>query len=57
MPLILEKYREEGRKEGLDEGIKIERLRIARELLKLGAPIEMIAKATGLSHKEIEALR
>ena len=48
--------KEEGIKEGLKEGKKEERIRIAKEMLKLEIPIEKIEKATGLTKEEIEKI-
>ena len=48
-----EKGREEGRKEVREETVKL----MARRLKSLGASIDMIMKATGLSADEIEALK
>jgi predicted transposase/invertase (TIGR01784 family) len=44
------------REEGIEEGKEERTLEIARELKKNGIPIDMIAKSTGLSKKEIEEL-
>ena len=52
-----EKGREEGRKEGRKE-VREETVKLmARRLKSLGASIDMIMKATGLSADEIEALK
>ena len=54
------KGREEGRAEGLAEGERVgekkERLKNARGMKAEGIPSELIAKITGLSLQEIEAL-
>jgi predicted transposase/invertase (TIGR01784 family) len=42
---------------GIAEGEKKERIEIARKLLGMGMPLENIAKATNLTHEEIEKLR
>jgi predicted transposase/invertase (TIGR01784 family) len=43
----------EGRIEGIEEGVT----RVARNFLRLGADIDQIAQASGLSAEEIEKLR
>ena len=57
----LEKGRAEGRAEGLEEGLEKGRedakQLIAINLLKLGTPSEVVAKATGLSLEEVEKLK
>ena len=51
---------EEGKKLGIDEGkaigVKERNIEVAKNLLKLQMKISDIAKATGLSEKEINAL-
>ena len=47
---------EEGRAAGIEEGRAKEKLDIARNLKSLGVTVNDIAKATGLSAEEIEAL-
>ena len=42
---------------GREEGKAETQARIARNLLKMGMPVEEIAKATSLSEEEINALR
>ena len=49
--------REEGIKEGIKEGIREGRIEVAKESLKEGMPIDIIAKITGLDLKEIETLK
>lgn len=44
------------RKEGMEEGIKEERLRNARGMKAEGIPVETIAKITGLSPREVDML-
>ena len=44
------------KKRGVAEGIKIANCGTARNLLAMNMPIESIAKATGLSVAEIQAL-
>ena len=52
--------RAEGRSEGLEigreEGEKKERLKNARNFKKMGVPLDIIARATGLTIEEIESL-
>lgn len=48
--------RMEGRAEGLVEGLAEGRMEVARNMKKLGVPIEIIVQSTGLSEKEIENL-
>ena len=60
-----ESGREEGRKEGKEEGFKEglkegrgeERLRIAMNLIRVGASCEIISQATGLSAEEVSRLK
>ena len=49
--------KEEGIKEGIKKGKKEEKIKIAKELLKLGLSIEDIQKATKLTKEEIEKLK
>ena len=59
-----ESGREEGREEGLKEGHKKgreegreeERLKIAMNLIRVGASCEIISQATGLSAEEVSRL-
>ena len=46
----------EGKEEGLIEGLRKEKLEIARNLKQEGFPIEVIEKVTGLSIEEIKQL-
>ncbi len=48
--------REEGHREGLERGLAEGRLAVAKNLKALGISIADIAKATGLTPEEIEAL-
>ena len=50
------KGREEGREEGLKEGQGEERLKIAMNLIRVGASCEIISQATGLSAEEVSRL-
>ena len=64
-----ESGREEGRKEGKEEGLKEgraegrgegrgeERLKIAMNLIRVGASCEIISQATGLSAEEVSRLK
>ena len=49
--------RQEGIKEGRQEGIKEERYKNARAMKCEGIPTDIIARITGLSHEDIEALQ
>jgi len=46
----------EGKKLGMEKGMEKEKVKIAKQLKKNGASIELIAKSTGLSKEEIEQL-
>ena len=48
---------EEGLEEGLAKGREKERKSIAINLLQLGTPCEIVAKATGLSLEEVTKLK
>ncbi|MCQ2134409.1 MAG: hypothetical protein MJY88_05525 [Bacteroidales bacterium] len=48
--------REEGRAEGRAEGLAEARSEVARNCKALGIPVEVIAKATGLSAEEVAEL-
>ena len=52
-----ESGREEGREEGLKEGREEERLKIAMNLIRVGASCELITQATGLSAEEVSRLK
>ena len=49
--------REEGLKEGHKEGRGEERLKIAMNLIRIGASCEIITQATGLSAEEVSRLK
>ena len=49
--------KEEGLKKGREEGRGEERLKIARNLIRVGAPCEIITQATGLSAEEVSRLK
>ena len=49
--------REEGREEGRKEGRGEERLKIAMNLIRVGASCEIISQATGLSAEEVSRLK
>ena len=57
----MEKGREEGIKEGVEkgkaEGERKKAIETAKNLLKMGLPIEQVAQATGLSVEEISELQ
>ncbi len=50
-------WKEDGRKQGLETGLKKGRAEVAMNMLKEGFAVPVIAKATGLSADEIEALK
>ena len=52
-----EEGREEGKEEGLKEGRGEERLKIAMNLIRLGASHDIITQATGLSKEEVSRLK
>ena len=54
--LIKRQEREKGIEKGIEKGEQRKALAIAKELKKLGNPIDLIAKVTGLSVAQIEAL-
>ncbi len=54
---ILNIGKSEGIKKGVEKGKREEQQAIARNLLKLGLPTEVIVQATGLNPKEIAALQ
>lgn len=49
--------RAEGKIEGKQEGIAERNIEIVRNLLAMDMPLNQIVKVTGLTQKEIEALR
>ncbi len=51
-----EEGREEGHKVGKEEGRGEERLKIAMNLIRVGASCEIISQATGLSEEEVSRL-
>ena len=52
-----EEGRAEGRAEGREEGREDAKQQIAINLLQLGTPCEIVAKATGLSLEEVTKLK
>ena len=46
-----------GREEGLSKGREERNLEVAINLLRLGTPCEIVAKATGLSMEEVAKLK
>jgi predicted transposase/invertase (TIGR01784 family) len=64
MPTLAERWKKEGMEKGIEkgmqkgmkEGMKAGKLETARELLKNGVSIDIIAKSTGFSKKELEKL-
>ena len=53
----IEYARETGREEGRKEGREEERLKIAMNLIRVGASCEIITQATGLSAEEVSRLK
>lgn len=47
----------QGREKGLLEGEKRKAIEIAKNMLSLGIEVSVIAKASGLSESEVEALK
>ena len=54
---LMYEAKRDGKKEGIIEGAKEERLQIAKNMLKEGANIEFIIRVTGLTKEEIEKLK
>ena len=54
--MMLNREREEGKAEGIKEGIEKRNYTIAKSMKKDGADINLISKYTGLTIKEIEKL-
>ena len=54
---LIEKGKKEGLEQGLEQGAKQARLDDARRMLEEGISADVIARVTGLSREEIEALR
>lgn len=48
---------EEGLKQGIEEGVKLEKLEIAKIMLKKEIDIQTIEEITGLTKDEIEKLK
>ena len=53
----IEYARESGRESGREEGRGEERLKIAMNLIRVGASCEIITQATGLSAEEVSRLK
>ena len=53
----IEYARESGRESGREEGRGEERLKIAMNLIRVGASCEIITQATGLSAEEVSMLK
>ena len=53
----IEYARDSGRKEGREEGREEERLKIAMNLIRVGASCEVISQSTGLSAEEVSRLK
>ena len=49
--------RREGLRQGLEEGRREGMLEMARSLLALNVPVDVIEKSSGLTHTEIRALQ
>jgi predicted transposase/invertase (TIGR01784 family) len=56
MPTLAQRLRDEGKEKWMKEGKLEGKIETAKELLKNGVDINMIAKATGFSREEIEKL-
>lgn len=52
-----ERGREEGKEEGREEGRKAEKIEVAKNLLKVGISIDIIAETTGLTIDELKQLQ
>ena len=53
----LKEGHKEGHKEGKEEGLKEGQSKIAKNLIRLGTPCEIITQATGLSAEEVSRLK
>ena len=47
---------QEGMRKGMQQGISERNIEIAKNLVKLGMPLQQIVAATGLTKEEVEAL-
>jgi len=56
MPTLAQRWRDEGRQEGWQKGEKEGKMMTAKELIKRGVDINIIADATGFSIDELEKL-
>jgi predicted transposase/invertase (TIGR01784 family) len=56
MPTLAQRWKDEGKQEGLKEGIEINAKETARKMLEDGLTVETISKYTGLTEKEIKTL-
>ncbi len=54
---IAQRLQDKGRQEGIEQGIKQERLRAARNLLKNGVGLELVMESIGLSSEELISLQ
>ncbi|SHF47862.1 Rpn family recombination-promoting nuclease/putative transposase, partial [Caloramator proteoclasticus] len=52
-----EEGRMEGRNEGIEIGMKKEKINVAKNLISLGADMSMIIKATGLTEDEVNKIK
>ena len=48
---------ERGKIEGIEQGTKLEKINIAKELLKINMPIDKIIEITKLTREEIERIK
>jgi predicted transposase/invertase (TIGR01784 family) len=55
--LVAECYLQEGHQKGRQEGLQEGRLLVAANFLRIGLPVEEIAKGTGLSPEQIRRLK
>jgi predicted transposase/invertase (TIGR01784 family) len=51
-----EEGREEGREEGLEEGLEKGKRLVARSLINLGHPVDVVVQATGLSREVVQSM-
>ena len=54
---LIKQWQDEGRNEGREEGIQQERMTVAQNLLANGVDIQIIAKSTELSIKQLQDLQ
>jgi predicted transposase/invertase (TIGR01784 family) len=56
MPTLAQRWVEQGVETGIKEGKKIEKIEIAKKLIKKGIDLNIIAESTGLPREEIDEL-